>query len=211
MKRNVRFLLMVLLFCAVLFGCDIEKDEGIHAGVRYPVRGMPPITDFSGIEYEEYEYRFPPVKSAVFRHNGVEETIAPDDVRLIRLLNAFAYSQERMLSSWRQGYVLEAEIKNFLAVDAPMLEIHFNNEEETAGAFIEKTSKIVICGDSYLVFIAENPVWNEGSMLAEQYWPYMELVYEMYSDEERETMISHEWGNESWIDLLEFAGFIAES
>lgn len=165
---------------------------------------LPKITDFSEVEYENYETHFSPVKSAFYRYSDIDEIIANDDPRLLQLLNFIAYSSENTLDVWRQGYVLEDELNNYMSADYPMLEITFFNERGHSGSVIGDTPKIVICGDYYLAF-ADPTIKNNGmnGVFAEQVFPYGELA----TDNNFTDVSTNRLDSNCWLNILEYTGF----
>ena len=80
-----------------------------------------------------------------------------------------------------------------------MLDIIFRPMEEPINDTHAKTRRMIVCGDSYLLFVASD---SEGNIRGERFWPYAELVLTQDS-----SLLSNEWGNKYWIDMLTFAGF----
>ncbi len=191
--------------CAFLLILSLSACEAPAIDEQPTETGLPAMESFSDTEYEDYQYHFRPVQKAVYKHDGIEETIAADDPRLIRLLNFLAYSENQMLSIWRQGYVEEAEIHTYLASDAPMLDVTFVMKGEPKRDTLGDTPRILVCGDSYLLF--EDPkIANNGytGLFAERYWPYASII-EWTSKTGNVSL--EDWGTGYWIDILEYAGF----
>ncbi len=212
MKKKKRFaVVFIILIPWLLCSCNNSKEDCRPKGLKYDVPGVPSIEEFSGTHYEDYECIFPPVSSAVYRNGNTEETIQPNDARLIRLLNSIAYSQEKQLTAMIQGYLEDGEIIELLSSDEPMLEINFLKPEHPVNSSICTTSQIVICGDSFLLILGENPDWYAGDRLAERYWPYASVVsdtMDIENEQMRDDILSHNgWGDDYWIDLLEYSGF----
>ena len=208
MKKRT-LLLACVLSIALLLGCHSNADIPLPAGLNVSVPELPAINDFSGTQYEDFEHHFPPILSAVYRHDGAEELVAADDPRLIRLLNFLAFSHVNILGPWRQGYVEENEINKYLAMNVSMLEITFLPQTEPRDTIIAMTPKIVVCGDCYLIF-GDASLLNNGmeGVFAEQYWPYGTLVMERYPEPEGSELLSYDgWGTECWLDILKYAGF----
>lgn len=208
MKRtNIRwiaFVLTIMFTACILAACD---RNNVPAGVYFPEAKelIPAIDTFSGTVLEDYKYQFSPVESAVLKIGDEETEISPDDPRLVRLLNMFAYASSNFLSPWRQSYVLEDEINGYLSSDAPMLVVYFMNDKES-DHMEKRTPKMVICGDTYLLFE------KTGEMLAIRYWPFQDVFYDHYGlygvpAEIKTYIIFPSWGGESWIDFLVYAGF----
>lgn len=191
--------------CAVLLILPLSacKDPAIDG--QPTETGLPAVESFSDTEYEDYQYHFRPVQKAVYKHDGIEETIAADDPRLIRLLNFLAYSENQMLSIWLQGCVEEAEINTYLASDAPMLDVAFVMEGEPKNDTLGDTPRILVCGDSYLLFIQDGITNNgEKGLVAERYWPYASTIE--WTSETGNVSLEG-WGTGYWMDILEYAGF----
>lgn len=207
----VYIIFLALPFC--LFGCNwgARQIDEIPDGLQFYVENLPAITDFSGAEYGDYKYHFPPVTEAVFYHDGMEESIAPNDPRLIRLLNFFAYSESEMCSAWRQGFVYNDEIEQNLSVDVPMLEVSFDNTGCPDSSAISDAYRIMICGNEYLIFLEPGTYSSEieEGQLALEHFPYMSLILEMCDEGKLDESAyrSNGWGKENWIDLLVYAGF----
>ena len=126
-----------------------------------------------------------------------------------RLLNFIAYSEDQALGSWQQGYVREEDISQFLSTTAPMLEVTFCKDESTENSTLNKTPKIIICGDSCLLFSDADIPWVEdGEQIADRLWPYAELILSEIKGDGYQGVVSYDgWGNGYWIDLLAYAGF----
>lgn len=204
-KRCYFFVLMLIMGCFALGACT-NVQKALPNGMNFPVKGVPSIETFSGSNLEEYEFHFSPIKYAVYHHDMVEEMISADDSRLIRLLNFLAYSMTNDLSIWRQSYVQEDEIMVYFQSDEPMLEVYFQTGQNNSNNAHLNCPRVVICGDSYLLFLDEKVAGdqNADNLCAERYWPYGELVLAM----DAENMISFDgWGTGCWIDLLTYAGF----
>lgn len=212
MKNWKRVLCIICVLACCLCGCAKKQENYLREGLYCNVPNVPRIEKFSGKAYEKYEYHFSPVESAVYVYNGTEIAIEADDPRLIRLLNFLAYSDEKDLSWWLQGYEYEDEINVFLASDVPRLEVNFIEEPLTFGSALEKTPKIIICGDTFLLYTREPG--PDGTERADRRWPYAEL-YMKWADkekvDERNRLSSKRWGTDCWIDLLVYAGFTKPS
>lgn len=193
--------LAVLLICVFMMSCG-----RLPVGLNYDIEGLPSIDEFSGTEYEDYKNQFPPVESAQLIKDGEVTVIEPDDPRLIRLLNFLACSDMRRVTVWRQGYVEKDEIDRNLACDAPMLVVNFGYKERINNYTQENTPQIIVCRDCYLIVVNHDNIdWaEEGEVCAECLWPYASLFGDFSS------MISDSWGEECWIDILEYAGFYTE-
>lgn len=188
---------------------DSDKDLYEYNRENLSSMEIPSIEAFSGTEYEDHRYHFPPVASAVFIHDGKGEPIAKDDPRLIRMLNFLTYSKEIRVDWWRQGYVLDDEIKECLASDYPMIDVRFNLENGADDSVL-KTPRIIVCGHSYLILKTENHIGDKDDMLAEQYWPYADII----SAKRAEGLIEYDsysygWGRDDWLNIPKHAGFIA--
>lgn len=181
----------------------------------YDSISLPKIEDFSGTEYEDYEYPFPPVESAILKCNGTETEISSDDTRLIRLLNFIMYGEQYGQTYWRQGYVLEDEINEYLSSTSPMLIVNFNNTP--SNSVFESTPQIIISGNQYLIFEDEDTLSFFGEkVIAEQHFAYEGL----FQEEAEQLLVNildkisleEQWSNPDyyWLDLIEYAGFIVE-
>ena len=196
-KKGVCFLFFLCLAFA-MWGCARYMSSG-------KLDELPAIESFSSTAYEEYEFHFSPVKSAVLQVNGSKEVIKPDDPRLVRLLNFLAFSAEKGLSTLRQGYVMQDEIDGYLSSNEAMLEVTFSRGEASGTNILSNTPKIVVCGDSYILFV-DSEIANNGiqGMHAERHWPYAVLV----PVAQREEKLSYNgWGSGYWMDILEYCGF----
>lgn len=204
-----KYVLIVLLILFILLPCCKRNTDNEFSVVSMcDITKIPDIELFSDTEYESYEYHFPPIESAAYIHDGKKEDISPNDKRLIRLLNFIAYSDNKMLSTWRQGYVESDEINNYLSSDEPMLEVKFSIKSNSKNRTMEKAIKMIVCGDSYLLFI-EPPEWYDNSEIAERYWPYGTIASYSNPESKIEEILSYNgWGNEYWIDVLAYSGFI---
>ncbi len=209
-KNSALIIILVMLLCMTSFGCNKKEEQ--------PVDTLPDISSFSSEEYEDYEFVFPPVKSAVYYNNGTEEVIEPDDPRLIRLLNYITYSYEEDFT-WRVwGVIKEREIATNESQDVPMLEVMFSppsdadSPEEMSGA-----KHMLLCANAYMLYADPDQFmdWREKDTdrVATIFWPYMVNVYDylgsptdINEDFERFER-AQEWGNDEWGDVLSAAGF----
>ena len=206
-------ILLVSIVACFLFACKAWGTEqttipiGLNFGEAATL--IPGIETFSGSEQEDYKYQFSPVKSATLMHDGVKTEIAPDDPRLIRLLNMFAYAESNVLMHYTQGYIDEDKVKTYLSSDATMLEVQFINDPD--GLHRNKiTPRIVICGDTYLLFFDA-----EGKSVM-RFWPFVSIFYDHYGingipSEVRFSSTDLSWGGKYWIDFLAYAGFETDS
>ena len=198
---------LVLLLSGCSF-CETNPSNTGQSGLSFPVIGMPAADVFSATMYEDYNI-FPEVSSAKLIDNGRTEEIMSNDLRVVRLLNALSYSLKDDLTWIRQGYVEEAEISDYLVKSNRYLEISFHPGDSASNNHIARTGKIIVCGHSYLVFLDQSLLgWVADGDIAEQHWPYTELVSRMIQKGElREDVLTFQWEKDCWIDLLEFAGF----
>lgn len=213
-RRNILTIGIIIMFL-LLAGCDYDTfptggiitDPATTLSSSACNYGVPPIDTFSSIEYESYKYQFSSVDKAVLKLNGAEHPISADDPRLIRLLNAIAYSMSEMSDQLLHHYIEGEELQQCLSIDAPMLEITFRNDGTGSG--LKDVPRIVICKGSYLKFIADKdkPTGITDS-LAEMRFPFGELETKESSALQVESSTPGEWGEESWLDLVEYAGFI---
>jgi len=197
-KKGVYFLFF-FCFTFAMWGCAKYTSNGKS-------NELPAIESFSGTVYEEYEFHFSPIKSAVLHVNGSKAVIKPDDPRLLRLLNFLAFSAEKELSTLRQGYVMEEEIDDYLSSNEAMLEVTFSLGEASGTNILSNTPKIVVCGDSYILFV-DPEIANNGiqGIHAERHWPYAVLVPVTQWEEK---LSYNGWGSGYWMDILEYCGFM---
>lgn len=222
MRRRVLFLCIVFFLitfavCSLAWLSPVNRTDRfskevlIPEGLQQTINGLPDIDSFSSSEYEDYQHIFPPIDYALLYRDGVEVEIKSDDPRLFCLLNFLANSENESLSAWRQGYVGETEIEEYLNSQYPMLEIYFSDDKRENDDGVFSTTKILICGHSYLIFVdTARGSWTLGEgMYAEQCFPYMALLEPMIDSGaiEKEVLYHNEWGDQSWIDLLVYAGF----
>ena len=212
-RRNILTIGIIIMFL-LSAGCDYDTfptggtitDPTTTLSSSACNYGVPPIDTFSSIEYESYKYQFSSVDKAVLKLNGAEHPISADDPRLIRLLNVIAYSFSEMSDCLLQHYIEGEELKQCLSADAPMLEITFLNDGTGSG--LEDVPRIVICKGSYLKFIADKdkPTGITDS-LAEMRFPFAAMAEKVIYEQHAELSVSGEWGAETFIDLIEYAGF----
>lgn len=204
MKHIWRILISILLI-SCLGGCTDYCHAMIPNGLRYHVEDLPAIGDFSGTQYEDYKRHFPVVKYAVLYHDGTEETIAPDDVRLIRLLNFLAYSNIEGHSELRQSLLTKAEIEECWIEADPKLVIYFDDSEITWRTY--RIPQIIIWGSTYL----ELQSIEEGTVnSAMQYYPYAEMLTNMVMNEKlpKDALYNLDSMEDPWLDLLAYSGFL---
>lgn len=159
-------------------------------------------------------YVFPPIESAIFVHNGQTETLDKDDPRLFRLLNALSYSYEMSYTYWLQGFVEEDEFLSFINSGCPMLDIRFCLEDAPPyKTEFADTPRAIISANCYLLLVdtTKSSWMPDGSIYANQHFPFGELLINYYRDSfpevEREAVGDLGWGDSKWIDLLAYAGF----
>lgn len=216
MKAISRILcvLFAILLCFLIMDC-IRQKEIVPNGLKYAVEGLPSIDRFSNSEYEDYSHHFSPAISAVYFHGDQQEVIDAADPRLIRLLNFLAYSEETNYSAWLQGYLEEEDINRYISSDVPRLEVVFDRSNHADGHILSITPKILICGHTCLLFVdTERASWPlDKGLYAEQYYPYFELLNEMVisGQLEDDVLYKNELENDSWLDLLTYAGFCADT
>lgn len=179
-----------------------------------PYAPLPSIDTFSATEYTETKYMFPKIKSAVYFHDGVSESLSPDDPRLIRLLNSLSFSYEQGYTSWRRGQVEEPEFLEYINSGFHMLDISFEttDSQEHYNEFSD-TPRVIVSANRYLLLVdATKSSWMpDDSIYANEHFPYASLLGEYYSHlseaEIGEMYGNIDWGNNKWIDLLAYAGF----
>ena len=159
---------------------------------------VPAIDTFSGTEFRIEKLYGSKIVSATLHQGGHTAEIAPDDPRLIRLLNLLTFSDDQGLTPWLQGLIEDAEIQERLSSDAVMLDIIMQPGSER-GTFLEKAKRIVVCEERYMI-IYDGHVYYEG-LVAEEFYPFGDSVLE------DDTAYGEEWGQAGWIDLLEYSGF----
>lgn len=207
-------LILVLLIC--FLGCiacnwSIQPDSSSSITLNAP---LPDIDIFSSTEYIETKYMFPKIKSAAFCHDGISESISPDDPRLIRLLNSLSFSYEQGYTSWRKGHVEEPEYMEYICSGYPMIDISFEIAD-SQGNYNEfsNTPRMIVSANRYLLLVdVTKSAWMpDYSIYANEHFPYASLLAEYYSHlsemEISEMYGNIEWGNNKWIDLLAYAGF----
>ncbi len=199
-KNSALIIILIMLLCMASFGCKKKEEQ--------PVDTLPDISSFSSEEYEDYEFVFPPVKSAVYYHDGTEEVIEPDDPRLIRLLNYVAYSYGEY-TWWLQGFVYESEIADYESQDIPMLEVWFSPENDDEPATQMSGAKhMLLCANAYILYADQDKFidWKEKETdrIATMFWPYMSIIDNC---DESSNDTNSDWGNDEWIDVLSDAGF----
>lgn len=216
-KAFLKLCVMASVVAVFLAGCagrlEAEPETTTPEetkSVTYDI--LPEMNSFSGTEYEDYAYHFPPITAAVLHYNGNTEEIPVDDTRLIRLLNFIAYSYVSGFCGWRQSVVEDGEIREYLESDVPMLEVWFDNSQATGDGYtIEETPRIIISEDTYLIFADPQFYYIPGMQgdYAEMMFPYYSQLCELH-DQGLVDAVScgEEWGREGWIDMLEYAGFI---
>ena len=213
-RRNILTIGIIIMFL-LLAGCDYDTfptggiitDPATTLSSSACNYGVPPIDTFSSNKYEPYKYQFSSVDKAVLKLNGAEHPISADDPRLIRLLNAIAYSMSEMSDQLLHHYIEGEELQQCLSIDAPMLEITFRNDGTGSG--LKDVPCIIVCEGSYLKFIAdEDKPTGVTAPLAEMRFPFAEIVAKAIYEQQAELSISEEWGAKSFIDLIEYAGFI---
>ncbi len=189
--------------------------EELPEGLYYYVPSLPKIEDFSGTEYEDYEYHFSPAKSAELICGDKTTEISPDDPRLIRLLNFLIFGVQEHYTYWRQGYVLEDEINDYLASPSPMLKVYFDTTESNPEW--RDNPEIIISGNTYLLMLStEDAEYHGERIMAEQHFAYQEFMFEEADPSLKhkldESSLLEQWSNPElyWLDLIEYAGFIVE-
>ena len=183
----------------------------------YESISLPKIEDFSGTEYEDYEYTFGPVESAVLKHNETEIEISPDDPRLIRLINFLMYSNHASYSTWLHGYEEDQAIREeYLSTDEPMLVVNLNSAEIDDKLTFGNIYQLVISSNSYLLMIDYDPdnySWANGGLLAYQITPYTQLLLDNADQSMLEKISLYpSWDDHEycWLKLLEYAGLVVE-
>ena len=211
MNRMIRALILnvawLIAISCILIGCTdaIVQEETykkeVPAGLKYNVAELPEMSNFSDTEYEDYAFQFSSVQSAKLITGDKEMPISSDDPRLIRLLNFLAYGLSEGHTEWLQGLVLEDEINCYLACDDMMLDVTFHQEGSHDNSTHNTTNRMILCGDSYLLFTGHD---LDGNVCGERFWPYAGLS-RVRNDST--SFYAGEWGNDFWIDILTYAGF----
>jgi len=174
-------------------------------GMRHAIPGIPGIRWFSGTKYGNYTYTLPPVQTATYYHDGQTEVVAPDDPRLIRMLNFILYSFSNSLDVYETRYCEEEEIAEYLAYDAPYIEVTFcEPEQETEpDKKILSTRKIMIRGDCWMQYREHYDLGTVGV----RRWPYGERVWDTQEDLHTYMSGGELWDNTYWIDIPAYCGF----
>ncbi len=210
MKMKYHFSLFSFVVICVLFcGCNqffpqIESHSSSVMSDPSDLSASPPdLQRFSNCSYDEFEYTFSPIRSALYYHDGISEEVPVDDPRLYMLLNYIMYS-ENDSSSWvRQGYIGTAEIEEHYG-NCPQLQIHFQCDEYPKDDILGDIPYIIITGATVLLF--------EDNDHIEEHWPYMELRWDMVktgivSEEEFTHEMDSDYLGTPWLDLLKISGF----
>lgn len=217
MKRLSLVLIAVIIGMFVL-GCE-SFSVSPETATTQPQKSnylLPPISDFSSTEYSESTYHFPEIDHAIWHHDGISEDIDANDPRLFQLLNSLIFSYEKGYTAWQQGHVEDQEFLSYVNSNCPMLDIYFKNynssDEESEFA---ATPRVVISANRYLLLVdtAQSSWMQDGGIYANEHFPYVELISEycdLTLEEKQEVYGDSEWGNDKWINLLEYAGFIVE-
>lgn len=95
MRRTFMIVVIILTILSVFTsGCTAFFQTACSDAMSTPNLStpLPDINSFSSTEYDQTAYMFPRIKSAVFVHDGICETLNPEDPRLIRLLNSLSFS-----------------------------------------------------------------------------------------------------------------------
>lgn len=190
MKELFRLLIIMFSMIFMLAGCQWNATP------------TDPLSNL-GIPETGYEQRFSPVKSAVLYVDGEQLEIAADDPRLLRVLNFLGYSAETMQYGYITGFVYEEQIEQYYTSKTTILEVSFDVDLEGEYDTFLDTPRILICGDSYVLFFANNPTGAEGR-IATRHWPYSMNAPE---DSKKSNHSLDDWGGEYWLDILEYCGF----
>lgn len=211
MRKNIFGGVLFALIAVILVGCS--QASTVSDNTQYDF--LPDINTFSDEEIEQNPYMFPQVVSAEFVHDGIHETISPSDPRLIRLLNALSYSYDEGFTAWRQGHVTGDEFVTFISSGHPMLDIHFcpDSSTEYENEF-SRTPRVIVSANRYLLLVdpLQSSWMSDDEVYANEHFPFVDILvnhYENLSDEEfGEILGDIDWGNNKWIDILAYAGFI---
>lgn len=189
MKVFSRFTVAILALLVMLTSCDPASSD--------------PLAELE-IPNTCYERCFAPVESALLYVDGTTQEIAADDPRLIRVLNFLAYAAETMQYSQTQGYLYEERISQYYSSDATMLEVTFAVDSESDHSIHRDTPKILICGDTYLLFV-DSETMKDGieEVHAERHWPYAQLA----PNGARQSIADLSWGEDYWLDILAYCGY----
>lgn len=202
-------LVSFVVICVLLCGCNqfspqIETHSSSVTSEPSDLEASPPdLQRFSNCSYDEYEYTFSPIKSALYYHDGIAEEVPVDDPRLYMLLNYIMYSENNSSSWVRQGYIGIDEIEDHFG-NCPQLEIHFRCDGSPKDDILGDIPHIIITGATVLLF--------EDNDHIEQHWPYMELRRDMVkigivSEEEFTNEMDSDYLGTPWLDLLKISGF----
>ena len=191
-----------------------EGSKELPNGLYYDV-SVPRIEDFSGTEYYcdpsfDY-YEFSPLKSAVYKHDGIEENISVDDPRLIRLLNFLTHGFCIRKHFERQGIIPEEELKCYLRSESPMLEIEFDFDTDEIDWF-KYPEKMLISGNTFIMVIPPEDSVYYNEWIATEYIAYESLIYDELDEGVRHyfnpgDVMSWEYPERYWLDLIKYAGF----
>ena len=198
---------MILLTIICMTSCVAQpKTDGLPLGLRYAIDDFPPVERFSSTGYEDYVDHFPAVDYAILHTNSGQSLITTDDPRLVRLLNALAYSQEEELTAKDFKYYEQTEIAAYKTGAEVLLEIHFVDYLKSGDNTLRSVSVLYVSGkSSLLVFISP----DNGSTYAINTYPYDGLIFRMSEagtlDPETEREIYY--AEPPWVDLLVYAGF----
>ena len=172
----------VIALMKYLVGFDIILGKDVPTAI-------PSASDFSD---EKLEARLNPIvrlKSATLYKNGTVTEFAPDDPKIIRLINFISYPDADMLISeflyigfWDDEYIAKKRTESF------RMEIEVENDNEYGNHMYysfqsEQFETLVIFGNEVLEYSSEvdNSSWlrdHDGcTRCAESYWPYSEFGY----------------------------------
>ena len=193
-----------------------DEPDDLPTGLYHSVSGLPKIEDFSGTEYEDYSFQFCQVKSAIYRHDGIEENIDLNDPRLIRLINFLAYDKSERLYWERQGPVYVYEIDALMSSGKPMIEVEFyNNLDATTSD--ERCPEMILIGNYRILNFGTDYEWYDDGMVGLEYAVYESLAYEEFVNNGKEDLFKYfcsvtqveRWTNEDyyWLDMIKYAGF----
>lgn len=182
-RRYVSALLVIMIAVTFLLtGCQ-SADVPTH-----------PL-DALDIPETGYEMSFSPVESAVLYVGETQQTIDPDDPRLMRVLNLLGYAAETGQYVRTQGVFSEAEIDQYCSDSEAVLEVFFAADPEDSSEF-RHAPKIRICADTYFLYM-------KNGTDAEIHRPYLEQAPENV----KQSGINWNGNGECWLDILEYCGF----
>lgn len=169
-------------------------------GLNMFIEGVPPIESISP-ESDVYLKYFTQVESATLYSDGTKQEIAPNDERLLRLLNFMAKSIDERSHDDMVGLVEDEEIERWYTYE-PMLEINLIEGKPDAIS----DQKLLIFGNSFLAFKNVGCEFCEHT-IAGRYWPYWGVLRaSSHTGTIKNQMFAEKIGVTPWLDLLVYVG-----